>query len=214
MIREFRDAGASASRQRVIASDHHRQRIGPDHARLQTLRGFDGRQRDHGQFVLAVSDGVVGLFRIHEFDREPHQRVATHEGAQHRRQPVQADVMAGRERERSADGSRQITDRPFGVLDLVDDALRARQQASPTFGQRYVTADAIEESYAEACLEQRNPLADRRLGEVKALGSQRKRLARSNCKEGTQQFGVHRMTIWNPIHENNEFVLLKAVFIQ
>ena len=94
------------------------------------------------------------------------------------------------------------------------DALRARQQAPSTFGQRYVPADAIEEPYAEACLEQRNPFADRRLGEVKALGSQRKRLARGNCKEGTQQFGVHQITIWNSIHENNEFVLLKAISIQ
>ncbi len=67
-----------------------------------------------------MKDLLVGHFRIQELDIQRHLRMRPGEGAQQRRQAMQADVVAGGQDQPAADLAGEVVQRPAGVVEHVE----------------------------------------------------------------------------------------------
>ncbi|MBB4724013.1 hypothetical protein FHY31_002220 [Xanthomonas euvesicatoria] len=109
--------------------------------------------------------------------------------AQQGRQAVQTHMVAGGQAQAAANGCTQMLQHAAGVLQLGQDALRARQQRLSGFGQHHLPAQAIEQPRRQLRLQECNAFAYRRLGQVQGLAGCRKAAAlgdRHECIEARQ----------------------------
>src|SRR3546814_2476155 len=81
------------------------------------LRG----QGDDAEFELAGEYAFAGDLRIHEVNVEIDFGITLREAAQYRRQPMQADVVAGADRQTSADLVVQLRERAQCILDVLQE---------------------------------------------------------------------------------------------
>src|SRR5690606_24742080 len=108
-----------------------------------------------------------------------------------RRQPVQADVVAGGEVEVTGDGRVEVAQGAARVLHLAQDASCARQQRASGFGQRDLAADAVEQPSSQVLLQRGDALAHRRLGEVQPLAGRGEAAALCDGQECLQAGQFH-----------------------
>src|SRR5690606_2412685 len=99
-----------------------------------------------------------GVFGIEKADIDRRLRMVVDEAAQQRRQPVQADVVAGGEVEPTIDSRVEVAQGAARVLHLAEDAARAWQQRTAGFGQGNFAADAIEQASLQMLLQCRDAL--------------------------------------------------------
>ena len=178
---------------------------GSCHSRsLLQLRFGQRRQRDDSQFRAAAAHQFVSGLGVDELDVEFDIGEALGERFQHRREPVQPDVMAGRQREATVDAPVQVAQHHFGVGQFAQQLERARLQQRAGLRQVDALADAVEQRHADAGLERLNALGDRRLGEMELFRRARKRGVVGYRDEGSKFIPFHDRS-----YENNEFVLSK-----
>src|SRR3546814_4018144 len=107
MIGEIVQAQASLSQQRVVRCDDDAERIRPDRLHRQLRDRLRG-QGDDAEFELAGEYAFAGDLRIHEVNVEIDFGITLREAAQYRRQPMQADVVAGADRQRSEEHTSEL----------------------------------------------------------------------------------------------------------
>ncbi|MCY1364474.1 hypothetical protein D9M69_512760 [compost metagenome] len=166
------------------------QRVVPHRHRLHRQRGFRG-QGDHRQLHAAVEDLLVGHLRIEELDIQGHLRVGAGEGAQQRRQAMQADMVAGGEGQAAADVAGQVAQGAAGVVQHIEDLVGAWQQGASGFGQAYFAAEAVEQAHAELLFQGRDALAHRRLGQVQAFAGFGEAAGLGDGDEGVEAGQIH-----------------------
>ncbi|MOA24830.1 hypothetical protein D3C78_1455260 [compost metagenome] len=128
------------------------------------------------------------------------------EGAQQRRQAVQADMVAGGQGQATADVAVEVAQGAAGIVQHVEHLAGARQQRAACFGEADLAADAVEQARIELLFEGGDALADRRLGEVQALASGREAAGLGDGDEGVEAGQIHvRIPIGYSKHEKYEF---------
>ena len=120
--------------------------------------------------MYAIRSYYAGLLRFHEADVEFDPRIAFTVAAQHQRQSVQADMVAGGHRQSSRDLAGEVAQLPPDVGQLVDDPLRPRQQVAAGLGQQHLAAGPVEEAGGQLLLQAGDALADGGLGEEEVFG--------------------------------------------
>src|SRR3546814_12120297 len=83
---------------------------------------------------------------------------------------MQADVVAGADRQTSADLVVQLRERAPSILDVLQGLACVRQQGSPGVGEADATTDTVEQRLADLLFERGAALADGRLRQVKRRG--------------------------------------------
>ncbi|MNZ85680.1 hypothetical protein D3C78_1044830 [compost metagenome] len=190
MARDVGEEYRALAGQRMFRRGDEVQRVVPYRHRAHRLGGFR-RQGDHRQFGAAVEDFLVGHLGIEELDIQLHLRVGAGEGAQQRRQAVQADMVAGGEHQLSADLAAEVGQCAAGVIQHIEDLVGARQQGAAGFGQAHLAADPVEQAHAELALQRRDALAHGWLGQVQAFSSLGKASGLGDSEEGIQAGEVH-----------------------
>src|SRR3546814_12997547 len=79
---------------------------------------------------------------------------------------MQADVVAGADRQTSADLVVQLRERAPSILDVLQGLACVRQQGSPGVGEADATTDTAEQRLADLLFERGDALADGRLRHV------------------------------------------------
>lgn len=138
-----------------------------------------------------MKDLLVGHFRIQELDIQRHLRMRPGEGAQQRRQAMQADVVAGGQDQPAADLAGEVVQRPAGVVEHVEQLVGARQQGAAGLGEVDLAADPVEQPGIELLFEGGDALAHRRLGQVQALAGFGEAAGLGNGDEGVEAVQVH-----------------------
>ena len=138
-----------------------------------------------------MKDLLVGHFRIQELDIQRHLRMRPGEGAQQRRQAMQADVVAGGEGQPTADVAAQVGQCAARIVEHVEDAIGARQQGATGFGEADFAAQAVEQAHLELLLEGGDAFAHRRLGQVQAFTGYRETAGFGHGDEGIEVGEVH-----------------------
>jgi hypothetical protein len=167
---ELVQAEPFAARQWVIRGCHEIQRVPPYRDGLQRGVGFRG-EGDDRQLHIAAHDLVVSLLRVHEIDIERNVRIGLAVAAQHRWQPVQADVVAGAQAQSTRDSAGQVVDGLPGLLQMAGDGAGVGQKCVAGFGQGDAPPDPVEQAGTELLFQGGNPLADGGLGEVQGFRS-------------------------------------------
>ena len=151
-----------------------------------------GAERGHGQVHLALQYLRIGLLGIHEADVQRRARVQGGEVAQQRRQPVQADVVAGGQAQAAADVLAQVLQGAPGRLGLGQHLPGAWQQGAAGLGQHHLAAEPVEQARLQRLFQRGDALADRRLGQVQLAGGGREAAVLGHGHEGRQAGPVHR----------------------
>lgn len=91
-----------------------------------------------------------------------------------------------------------------GVLQLGQNALRARQQRLAGFGQHHLPAQAVEQPRRQLRLQQRDAFAHCRLGQMQGLTSRREAAAcgdRHECIELARSIAIPKIHFLNKQYE-------------
>ncbi len=193
MTGDVRQGDIRLAGQRMLGRDDEIQWIVPDLHRQHRLGGL-WRQGDHRQLGTAVQYLVIGHFRIEKTDIQADLRVRAGKGAQQRRQPMQADVMAGRQAQPSANIAVEVGQGTAGVVQYIQDLVGAGEQGAASFGETDVAAQPIEQAHIQLCFQRGDALAHRRLCQVEAFGGQRKAAGFRNCNKGVEVGEIHGKT--------------------
>ncbi len=181
---------ALAIRQRMGATNDDVQRIGPDQTGGESgvrLR----RQRDHGHFQLAGQHCLAGQFGIHEVDVQIDVRIRLGEGAQHRWQPVQADVMAGADGQAATDELMQLGQAAAGIVQAQQHLFGIGQQGGPGLGEHDLATDPVQQLVPDFLFQRGDSLADGRLGDVQHLGTAGEGAAAGHLDKSSERLGIH-----------------------
>ena len=133
-------------------------------------------------------------------DVEIDLRIVAGELAEHRRQAVQADVVAGANRQAAADLRMQLRQRAPRIFDVLQRFVRVGQQRTAGVGQADAAADAVKQRLTNLRFERGDALADRRLRQVQPLRSQGEGAFVGDADEGGEQLRIHGA----PIHSIRE----------
>ncbi|MNP13820.1 hypothetical protein D3C76_1061170 [compost metagenome] len=176
--------------QRMFRRGDEVQRVVPYRHRAHRLGGFRS-QGDHRQFGAAVQDLFISHFRVEELDVQRHLRMRAGEGAQQRRQAMQADVVAGGEHQPAADLATEVGQGAAGVVQHIEDLVGPWQQGAAGLGQAHLAADPVEQAHAQLAFQRRDTLAHRRLGQVQALSGFGKAAGLGDGEEGVEAGQIH-----------------------
>ncbi|MNJ58449.1 hypothetical protein D3C77_540820 [compost metagenome] len=199
----------------MLGSGNEIQWIVPDGDGAHRQTGLRG-QGDDRQFGAAMQHFLVGDLRVEKADIQADQGIAAGEVAQHGRQAMQADMVAGGQGQSTADFAAQVVQGAPGVVQHIDDLVGARQQRTPGFGQAHFAPEPIEQPHIKLLFQGSDALADCRLGQVQALGCRGKAARFGDGKKGMQGGEVHEevpgsrilgIPFWNPSDEKYEFEL-------
>jgi hypothetical protein len=174
----------------MLLADGEAQRVVPDRP-AQERRHALRRQGDHRQFETSLQQLLVGGLRVQELQVQTDVRMGAAEGPQHRRQPVQTDVVARRQREGARHGPGEIADQGARVVDVGEDPSRPGQERAAGLREVRAPADTVEQARVEALLEAADAAADRGLGQVQQVRGAREGAALGDGDEGLEFRGVH-----------------------
>ncbi|RMP53360.1 hypothetical protein ALQ20_02646 [Pseudomonas syringae pv. atrofaciens] len=120
--------------------------------------------------------------------------------------------MAGHQSQPPSDFPGQVGQSTAGVIQHVENLVGARQQGASGLGQTDFAAQAVEQAHVELLLQTGNPLADGRLGQVKAFACPGEAAGLGNGNKGIKVGQVHgQIPVGYPKYENYEFELFKHI---
>ena len=124
-------------------------------------------------------------------DVQFHVRVFAGKAAQHRRQPVQANMVAGADAQGAGHRAGEIADRPAHVFQVEQHLAGAGQQRFARLGEADAPAHPVEQAGAELLLQLGDAFAHRRLSEKQPFRRGGEGAALRHRQEGGQGLGVH-----------------------
>ena len=117
------------------------------------------------------------------------------EGAQGGRQAMQADVMAGANRERAGElaggGFGVVAHEATHVVEFVQPLPGTGQQGATGLGQRDATADAIKQRSIQLFFQHLDALGHRRLSQVQRFRRFLERFVAGDFNKGSENGGIH-----------------------
>ena len=85
---------------------------------------------------------------------------------------MQADMVAGGDNQRPGHGSGQIAQGSSAIFDFAQNKPGARQQHRSSLGQTHRPAQSVKQPRIQFAFQRRDPLADRRLGQVQLVSGE------------------------------------------